>query len=488
MRRLSHDGAANRRLQPVRRPPARSLATAAAIFAGCFLLAACTGTPGADAAGGSGGARAGDSDQVLVSSRGRRFPPAPEVPRGPLSDETAAAVEELLSGLSVVGIDREAIEVLAESEDPRILWLLRDLMRFSREADREAIMDAFDQLTGTTLPREHHNEIADRLIAWDLPAPPGYADMKRRVFSLIDPRWTPFFRAEPSEIDWRLVEWGGVLIDDRLDGSPGVPCNSCIPALDDPPVTDAAGGDWYPDDALVFGVSINGEARAYPKNIMEVHEMVNDTLGGRRIGMPYCTLCLSAQAYFTDNVEGFQPVLRTSGLLSRSNKFMYDISTMSAVDTFTGEAISGPLLEAGVRLEQASVITTSWGEWKAAYPETTIVAQDGGVPGRVYPADPLRGRDDNGPIFPVGDVDQRLPTQVRVLGVIGPDGTPVAFPVPNAVLALREGDSVELAGVEVELDAGGLRAFIDGEDASSHEAFWFAWSQFRPDTLVWERG
>lgn len=64
--------------------------------------------------------------------------------------------------------------------------------------------------------------------------------MKRRVFSLIDPRWTPFFRAEPSKIDWRLVEWGGVLIDDRRDGSPGVPCHSCIPALDDPPVTDAA--------------------------------------------------------------------------------------------------------------------------------------------------------------------------------------------------------------------------------------------------------
>ena len=64
-----------------------------------------------------------------------------------------------------------------------------------------------------------------------------------------------------------------------------VPClDGCIPALDDPGVTDAAGGSWYPDDALVFGVVVGGEARAYPKNIMEVHEMVNDTLGGRRIG------------------------------------------------------------------------------------------------------------------------------------------------------------------------------------------------------------
>ncbi len=461
--------------------------------AGVFLLAACTGGAekrSSDGPGTAGGTAAGsnDADRALVSSRGRRFPPAPEVPEGPLSPEAAAAVEDLLEGLSSRGIDSDAIATLADGGDSRVLWFLRDLLRFSREADREAIMDAFDRLTGTTLPREHYNEIADHLIAWDLPAPPGYTEMKRRAYVIIEPGWAPFFDAEPSKIDWRLVEWGGVLIDDRPDASPGVPCDSCIPALDDPPVTDAAGGRWYPAEALVFGVVVDGEARAYPKNIMEVHEMVNDTLGGRRIGMPYCTLCLAAQVYFTDDVPGFEPVLRTSGLLSRSNKFTYDISTMSAIDTFTGEAISGPLLEAGARLKQASVITTTWAEWKEAYPDTTIVAADGGVPGRIYPVDPLRGRDDAGPIFPVGNVDPRLPIQERVLGVIASDGTPVAFPVENASLALRAGEAVELAGVRVELDAGGLRALVAGEDASSHEAFWFAWSQFYPDTLLWERG
>ncbi len=102
--------------------------------------------------------------------------------------------------------------------------------------------------------------------------------------------------------------------------------------------------------------------------------------------------------------------------------------------------------------------------------------------------DPLGGRDDDGPIFPVGDVDPRLPVQELVLGVIAPDETPVAFPVGAALLALQAGEDVELAGVRVELDGGGLRAFIDGTDAAGHEAFWFAWSQFQPGTLVWERG
>ncbi len=444
-------------------------------------LVACAGTP-------ESGERASDSSTGgLVGSYGQRFPEAPEVPSGPLADEANEAMQSIVDGLRLGDIDRDAVAVLGRSGDPRVLWFLNDLMRFSRAADREEIVAAFESLTGTVLPRERNNEVADHLIAWDLSAPPGYREIKRDVLTLIEPRWAPFFDDETSIIDWRLVEWGGVLIDDRLDASPGRRCIRCIPALDDPPVTSAMGGSWYPDDALVFGVVINGEARAYPKNIMQVHEMVNDTLGGRRIAMPYCTLCGAAQVYYTDDVEGFQPVLRTSGLLSRSNKFMYDISTWSAVDTFTGRALSGPLLDAEVRLNQASVVTSTWEEWKEAHPETTIIAGDGGVPGTVYPLDPLRGRDDHGPIFPVGDVDQRLPIQELVLGVRAADGTPVAFPVANAALALRDGESVELRGVRLQLDGGGVRAFIGETDAAAHEAFWFAWSQFNPRTEIWER-
>jgi len=67
---------------------------------------------------------------------------------------------------------------------------------------------------------------------------------------------------------------------------------------------------------------------------MEVHEMVNITIGGRRLGIPYCTLCGSAQAHFLDLLpEGVAPpVLRTSGWLSRSIRVMYDLRTRSVLD------------------------------------------------------------------------------------------------------------------------------------------------------------
>jgi hypothetical protein len=433
---------------------------------------------------------------VLRNQFGFAFPAAPAVPEGPADAELLAAIDGLWVTLTS-GIDLAAIQRIADSGDARVAWLLADLLRFLGPGGvRDLTVAAWEQLTGTTLAddpvaaRSAWRSVTDHLMAWDLPALPGYADWKGQLFTLIDPRWQTFFDDAEADIDWRIVSWGGVLMDDRPFGDPD-PCpRGCIPALDDPAVTDAAGGDWYPDDRLVFGITVEGEARAYPKNLMEVHEMVNDELGGRRLGIPYCTLCGSAQAYFTDAVpEGVEmPVLRTSGLLSRSNKVMYDLLTGSVFDTFTGSAVSGPLREAGVELEQTSVVTSTWGEWKAAHPETTIIARDGGI-GRSYALDPLGGRDDDGAIFPIGDVDERLPAQEKVLGVIADDGTPVAFRVSAARAALDAGQPVEALGIVLVPDASGVRATReDGGDIAGHEAFWFAWSQFHPETLLWTSG
>lgn len=449
----------------------------------CVLAAACSAEP-------TTSTTTTTTLPVIVDSRGSEIPPAPAVPDGPLDAATIAAIEVIWSDLSAV--HPEDVAALGTAGDGRIGWLLSDLLRFYQgTAIGGEVVTAFNELTGAALDRGDlpvlWRAVTDLMIAWDLPAPPGYADYKERLFTLVEPGWQPFFDDEQANVDWRLVSWGGVLIDNRPLGDPAGCIRSCIPALDDPAVTGAVAGSWYPDESIVFAIEVNGEARAYPKNMMEIHEMVNDTLGGRRVGMPYCTLCGSAQAFFTDVVpDGGDPlVLRTSGLLSRSNKVMYDLATQSMFDTFLGEAITGPLRQADYVLEPVPVVTTAWGDWKAAHPDTTIVAEDGGL-GRSYPDDPLGGRDDNGPIFPVGDVDPRLAIQEQVVGVVTPEGTSIAFPASAARLALEAGDDVSLGGVELVLDGGGLRATAGGGDLASHQAFWFAWSQFWPDTLLWE--
>lgn len=425
---------------------------------------------------------------------GADWPRPPAVPDGVIEPPVSEAVERLASTLVEGTLDRDALTTVAGSDDARLAWLISDLLRFIQGGtDEDALVETFAELTGVD-PRGDDRfgsaswvAVTNLLIAWDLPAPPDYRERKASLFLAVEPAWEPFFADPDAAIDWRLISWGGVFIDDRPPGD-GRPCpRGCIPALDDPALTAAAEGDWYGDDRIVFGVVVGDEAVAFPKNIMEIHEMVNVTIGGRRIGMPYCTLCGSAQAYLTDAVPGgvATPVLRTSGLLSRSNKVMYDLVTGSVFNTFTGRALSGPLQDIGLVLEQTSVIVSSWGEWKTAHPDTMIVAQDGGI-GRSYPADPLGGRDDDGPIFPIGQADPRLPAQARVLGVVDPEGQPVAFPVEQVSAALAAGREVTLGVVVVVAEAGGLRAqVLGGAELPAHESFWFAWSQFHPETAVW---
>ena len=377
-----------------------------------------------------------------------------------------------------------ALEIIKASGDPRFAWIIADLMRFVTGGNLANTLGtaAADLLEIEPPTSNHWGIITDHLIAWDIPAPPDYLSVKRAIFTGVVPQWRALF--VEGDIDWRHVSWGGVLIDDRAYGQTNAPCN-CIPAADNPAVSSAEDATWLEDSDIVFGIEVNGEYRAYPRQIMEVREMVNDTLGGRDLGIPYCTLCGAAQAYFTDRMpDGVErPVLRTSGLLIRSNKVMYDVVTSSVFDTFLGKAVTGPLAERGLKLEQATVITTDWGSWKAEHPETTVLIEALAL-GRDF--DFRNGRDANGPIFPVGDVDPRLPVHEDVIGAITRSGKPIAFQRSAALIALRNGDPITFENIRLELDAGGIRAIdADGTDIGSHQAFWFAWSQFHPNTALW---
>ena len=414
--------------------------------------------------------------------------PGPNVPKDEFSPVAEAAFSELTEGVFEGQFDYELLSTAVESGDVRGAWYIVDLLRFVQEGQpRVALEEAFARSTGVRTPEDASVWLwgTNRMLSWGIPAWDGYRDLKRQLFVGVDGRWTPFFDQDHG-VDWRILTWGGVQPDDRPFGDNGS-CH-CIPSLDNPGTTPADRGDWYDDDKIVFGLVVNDEAIAFPKNQMEEHEMVNMTLGGRAIGVPYCTLCGTAQAFFTDEVPGIERlVLRTSGLLSRSNKAMYDHTTGSLFDTFRGVALTGPLGEQGVELRQVSIAVTTWGDWKRAHPETRILAEDGGI-GRSYWEDPLGGRDDNGPIFPIGDVDPRLPVQEPVVGVTKADGRPVAFPVRGATRALEAGESVQFEGLTVRL-VDGFRVFdAAGDEVTSHQSFWFAWSQFNPATLLWEPG
>ena len=106
--------------------------------------------------------------------------------------------------------------------------------------------------------------------------PPDYADWKGRLFGqLVDPDMGAFlYSGIRSNIRLEEIVWGGV----RKDG---------IPDLTNPPVIDADEADYLNADDRVFGVSFNGEHRAYPHRIINAHEMANDMVGGVPFALAY---------------------------------------------------------------------------------------------------------------------------------------------------------------------------------------------------------
>ena len=80
-----------------------------------------------------------------------------------------------------------------------------------------------------------------------------------------------------------------------------------IPSLTSPEVVEAAAGDdfMFADD-LVLGIVINGEARAYPHNVLWWHEVINDFLGGSPVLVTFCPLTASGLV--------FSPVINNLGL------------------------------------------------------------------------------------------------------------------------------------------------------------------------------
>ena len=188
---------------------------------------------------------------ALPRGSARDFGPAPAVPKGALSQEVQAVVEKIF----IEGVDTgwgaeqdQALEVIQNSKDPRLAWIVTDLLRFSQgpianQQLRATLMQLLNFSSGNV---SVWNDATNRLMAWDIPEPPGYLKYKRNIFTTVLPEWKPIF--VEGDIDWRFVSWGGVLIDDREFDKTDELCN-CIPAADNPPVTDAKSCLLYTSDA-----------------------------------------------------------------------------------------------------------------------------------------------------------------------------------------------------------------------------------------------
>ena len=111
---------------------------------------------------------------ALVGAFGQTFGPPPDHPTGDLDPATRTDIETIIASIAERHLDTDALGRLQDSSDARILWFVADLLRFIGRSELETLNVTFEALTGVTLPRGDYNAIPDHLMAWDLPAFPGY--------------------------------------------------------------------------------------------------------------------------------------------------------------------------------------------------------------------------------------------------------------------------------------------------------------------------
>ena len=202
-------------------------------------------------------------------------------------------------------------------------------------------------------------------------------------------------------------------LDEVFDGGPG---KDGIPALEEPEFISAGAADYLSDDDLVLGFLHGGEARAYPHDILDWHEIINDQVGDVSISITYCPLTGTGIGWNRE-INGNVTTFGVSGLLYNSNLIPYDRATDSNWSQMRLDCVNGKLK--GSEVETFPLIETSWLTWKEMYPTTLVVSENTGH-NRDYGGYPYGNyrTSDSYLIFPVANEDDRIPNKERVLGIL----------------------------------------------------------------------
>jgi hypothetical protein len=131
-------------------------------------------------------------------------------------------------------------------------------------------------------------------------------------------------------------------------------------------------GNTLDSNKLIIGIEINGDARAYPIQLIGYHHQVRDTVGHTPVMITYCTVCRTGRVY-SPVVNGKPESFRLVGM-DHFNAMFEDASTKSWWRQVTGEAIAGPLK--GAALQEIPSRQASLASWLRMYPNSTILQPD----------------------------------------------------------------------------------------------------------------
>ena len=199
-----------------------------------------------------------------------------------VSDDLPNDPTELMNATLDRGLAAVA-QKMADSGNKSYIPVLLEFLRFQRQDELRINMIGYinkilDGKDSVGIPTERTDW--NWWMEWlgnhpDIQPPDGSAGWKGQLYSFLDPDFVDFlYDGVKTRIRLEEVVWGGV----KKDG---------IPDLINPPVVSAAEATYLERSDRVFGVSLNGESRAYPLRILNAHEMANDVVGGVPFALAY---------------------------------------------------------------------------------------------------------------------------------------------------------------------------------------------------------
>ncbi len=175
----------------------------------------------------------------------------------------------------------------------------------------------------------------------------------------------------------------------------------------------------------VMAVEIDGSAKAYPLNVLSIHEIANDTISGVPVLATFCPLCNAGLVFDRRlNFDGKSYLLdfEVSGMLRKSDMVMADKQTESWWQQLLGKAIVGEL--AGAELELIPSLVVSVKEFFERYPGGKILSKDSGSlqARQAYGKNYYENYDNEdakpyGRFFDEKNLDHRLPPMERIVDI-----------------------------------------------------------------------
>ena len=257
--------------------------------------------------------------------------------------------------------------------------------------------------------------------------------------------------------------------------------------------------DLHPDEVVV-GVHVNGEARAYPVRIMNYHEVINDTLGGKPIVVAWSAFGNAAAAMLrAPDAAGKPREFGSAALILQSAIVLYDLETESLWWPVSRLCVAGKLV--GERATPVQTGILPFKSWKLRYPETTVMmgvepdlkidySRSMAVPPEYYRSGII--------LYPVYGLDMEtspLGPKAMIFGVLGADGKSaraydfrMLWEMADDAFPLQD----TLGGQPVTVTRDKERAEVlvktaDGKDLMVEPMFWMTWIGAHPKTEVWRQ-